>query len=453
MPPHLAKKATTTLDAGRHTRTGNVHTVEDAQAELTGEVKGPKWGGCARAILKRTELTSALLSIIYLIIIVGDLVYGELGEECVEETPAEAQWRKIYTNLDLAFLIFFGVEICLRLCAEGLSYFRSSALNAVDATTVVASLGFSFVAMFGNGPDLALLRLFRLTRIVKMVGAYNRLVKMRERLLRIGWAKSLLLLRDQMAITTMVFRASGRNVELLPPLEIRTGGTIGYHLFLSHVWAHAQDTAGAIKTALSFLVPSCRVFLDVDELDDISSLETAVGQTDVVVIIITDKYLSSANCRRELTAAIGRQKPLVLLVECDTDKGATSVGLMRAELERANQHGTFSRAELDACNQLIIMLESTIEGGGDDDQVPRVIEWHREKDFKNIAYKALVANLLKTQVREVPVEGEGTPRQPGRTPCIRQCMAVTWPLPYVPLLTHGLWLASRWHRRHDRGTE
>ena len=33
--------------------------------------------------------------------------------------------------------------------------------------------------MLGQGPDVPLLRLFRLTRIVKMVGAYNRLVKMR----------------------------------------------------------------------------------------------------------------------------------------------------------------------------------------------------------------------------------------------------------------------------------
>ena len=96
----------------------------------------------------------------------------------------DACWAPELHFLRGRFLIFFACEIVLRTVSEGCAYFRASALNSLDAGTVVASLAFSPFAMFANGPDMPILRLFRLTRIVKMVGAYNRLVKMRERFLR-----------------------------------------------------------------------------------------------------------------------------------------------------------------------------------------------------------------------------------------------------------------------------
>ena len=86
---------------------------------------------CARVILKKTELTSALLSICYLLIIVGDLVASEISDQCDLETEAEAEWRFIYTQLDLGFLIFFGIEICFRICSEG--HVRAESLRYTQA--------------------------------------------------------------------------------------------------------------------------------------------------------------------------------------------------------------------------------------------------------------------------------------------------------------------------------
>ena len=40
----------------------------------------------------------------------------------------------------------------------------------------------------------------------------------------------------------------------------------GWHLFLSHIWKHAQDQCGTLKSLLHTMLPSCRVFLDVDDL-------------------------------------------------------------------------------------------------------------------------------------------------------------------------------------------
>ena len=44
----------------------------------------------------------------------------------------------------------------------------------------------------------------------------------------------------------------------------------GYHLFLSHVWAHGQDLASTLKSNLRSLLPGIEVFLDVDDLKDIN---------------------------------------------------------------------------------------------------------------------------------------------------------------------------------------
>ena len=39
----------------------------------------------------------------------------------------------------------------------------------------------------------------------------------------------------------------------------------GTHLYLSHAWRHAQEQCGTIKALLYTMLPTCRVFLDVDE--------------------------------------------------------------------------------------------------------------------------------------------------------------------------------------------
>jgi hypothetical protein len=46
-----------------------------------------------------------------------------------------------------------------------------------------------------------------------------------------------------------------------------------FHLFLSHVWSTGQDQVLAIKKELVLLVPSVRVFLDIENLTDIGGLE------------------------------------------------------------------------------------------------------------------------------------------------------------------------------------
>ena len=64
------------------------------------------------------------------------------------------------------------------------------------------------------------------------------------------------------------------------------------------------------KNLLRVLLPECRCFLDVDNLESISDLEMHVLDSDVILILLTRGYTTSRNCRRELCEAMRLQKPV-----------------------------------------------------------------------------------------------------------------------------------------------
>ena len=51
------------------------------------------------------------------------------------------------------------------------------------------------------------------------------------------------------------------------------------------------------------------VEMDVEDLDDIARLEEHVMASDMIVIFLTRTYIASANCRREVFAAVQQRKP------------------------------------------------------------------------------------------------------------------------------------------------
>jgi hypothetical protein len=77
-----------------------------------------------------------------------------------------------------------------------------------------------------------------------------------------------------------------------------------YHLFLSHVWSTGQDQVQAIKKELELLVPTIKVFLDVEDLDNIGGLETKIEESDVTLLFLTDGYFASWNVLREVRHAV-----------------------------------------------------------------------------------------------------------------------------------------------------
>ena len=90
---------------------------------------------------------------------------------------------------------------------------------------------------------------------------------------------------------------------------------IDYHAFLSHVWHTGQGKTHAIVRKLQLHVPGIRVWLDVDDLENIGMLEKSVANCVVVVIFYSKGYFESRNCRRELYAAVEQNKPILVLYD------------------------------------------------------------------------------------------------------------------------------------------
>ena len=68
-------------------------------------------------------------------------------------------------------------------------------------------------------------------------------------------------------------------------LPLQPGKT--HHLFVSHVWGSAQDQARVLRGRLQAIVPGLQVWLDVEDLVDISKLEEAVDAMQAVLVIVS----------------------------------------------------------------------------------------------------------------------------------------------------------------------
>lgn len=155
-----------------------------------------------------------------------------------------------------------------------------------------------------------------------------------------------------------------------------------YSVFLSHVWKHAQDQCADIKQRLLVMCPTMRIFLDVDDLENISDLEQYVDRSTVVCIFLTDGYISSANCRRELKQAVQRDKQLVVLLETDSNHGATTLPKLQAELSELRDE-----SEREACQYLIDHV-----GAGS------ALQWHRESYLKHEVLRSVLSAIAGAQV-------------------------------------------------------
>ena len=88
-----------------------------------------------------------------------------------------------------------------------------------------------------------------------------------------------------------------------------------YHVFVSHVWSTGQAKTHAIVRKMQLLLPGLKIWLDVDELHDISNLESSVEESVVFLLYYSKSYFRSRNCRREIYTAIRLNKPIIVVYE------------------------------------------------------------------------------------------------------------------------------------------
>jgi len=181
----------------------------------------------------------------------------------------------------------------------------------------------------------------------------------------------------------LCYAKSGKLVEAS---SIETGG---YHIFLSHVWGTVtsnQDQMRVIKQRLLEMVPNFKVFLDVDDLEEIDNLDKYIRRTRAVLIFCTDGYFASKNCMIELRASVKQGKLIIPLVDPDASKG----GLTKQQVRE----------------QLIKAEESCFEKWGFGDTGPSAeelfaalfvnepIEWNRIGAFQDVTLRCIAERLL-----------------------------------------------------------
>ena len=88
-----------------------------------------------------------------------------------------------------------------------------------------------------------------------------------------------------------------------------------YHIFISYTWSSGQDQVRSVKQLLKEVLPGIRIFLDVDDLEDISVLNEEVEAAQLVLAFVSTGYFQSRPCQDELRYAIEYGKPIVLLRE------------------------------------------------------------------------------------------------------------------------------------------
>ena len=99
------------------------------------------------------------------------------------------------------------------------------------------------------------------------------------------------------------------------PLEPPTMNGMKYHIFISYTWSSGQDQVRQVKQLLKEVLPGIRIFLDVDDLEDISVLNEEVEAAQLVLAFVSTGYFQSRPCQDELRYAIEYGKPIVLLRE------------------------------------------------------------------------------------------------------------------------------------------
>ena len=155
------------------------------------------------------------------------------------------------------------------------------------------------------------------------------------------------------------------DTSLPPELSVKPG--MCWHIFLSHTWNSAQDQCATIKRQLQLILPGVRVFLDVDDLDDMRKLKEYIECSQSVLFFLSKGYFFSGACKTEITAALAAGKPLLLVH--DPVRGGAPLTVLQED-----------------CNE---QWRGQIFGSG-----RPIITWLRVADYQVISLKQIVAQLL-----------------------------------------------------------
>jgi hypothetical protein len=165
---------------------------------------------------------------------------------------------------------------------------------------------------------------------------------------------------------------NGGGIVSLPPLAPH----LNFDLFLSHAQDLGQDQVAAIKYELEKLLPSVRIFLDVECLDDLHALDELVCGCKCVLIFLTTGCLRRYFVRLEIETAAKFGVTTILVQETDDRHGHTEISVHRDDCPDSAREAIFDTAH-------------------------KQILWFRALHYKRVAIKQIVMRMIVDAV-ELP---------------------------------------------------
>ena len=159
-----------------------------------------------------------------------------------------------------------------------------------------------------------------------------------------------------------------------------------FHGFISHVWATGQDQTHTVVRRLQLLLPGVRIWLDVDNLEDLGKLEESVADAMTFLVFLSAGYFKSFNCRRELYAALGSNRPFIPIHEADEAKGGASIAALKAECrEHCVETAPPAYPSYDGPDEMLACVFEKVEP----------IVWVRVNAFQLESLKAIALRMLQ----------------------------------------------------------
>ena len=160
--------------------------------------------------------------------------------------------------------------------------------------------------------------------------------------------------------------------------------TLASHL--SPLTSHLSPLTLALTLTLTLtLTLHLKVFLDVDDLEDISDLEGYIDRTEIVFVYCSQGYFDSKNCMRELTSSVKKRKQMIACVDLDPTRGGLSLDEVRRQLDAAD--ASYAKWGFPEDTPTGSELHAHLFRNG-------AFEWNRIGAFQDVTMRLIAERLL-----------------------------------------------------------
>jgi hypothetical protein len=214
--------------------------------------------------------------------------------------------------------------------------------------------------------------------------------------------------RKQSKLRRLKFVQSGNPVVLESLVDEQA-----YHLFLSHSWPAAQDRMRIVKARFLEALPSCRTFLDVDDLKS-GSGTAEVDQSNCILVFCTAQYFTKQNSLKELYRAVVQRRPILAMLEPDaTQEGGLNQAAVEALITNTALDKFKLRKKWVEWKEQGSLLPNAFAHAPDEADVRAAlfaippVEWNRLPHFQDVTIRKIAQDgILGGNGGELYLQGE-----------------------------------------------